>query len=49
VRRLGFAAIAVVAGGCASVTGGNVERLTYGGSADDDPAWRDGVVGKSSF
>jgi Tol biopolymer transport system component len=29
--------------------GGEIARLTYGGSAWDDPAWRDGVIGKSTF
>jgi Tol biopolymer transport system component len=29
--------------------GETVERITYGGSTGDDPAWRDGIVGKSSF
>ena len=26
-----------------------ITRLTYGGSAWDDFAWRDGIVGKSTF
>jgi hypothetical protein len=26
-----------------------IERLTYGGSTGDDPAWRDAVIGKSTF
>jgi Tol biopolymer transport system component len=32
-----------------SLAGKAVERITYGGSTGDDPAWRDGVVGKTSF
>jgi len=26
-----------------------VERITYGGFTGDDPAWRDGILGKSGF
>jgi Tol biopolymer transport system component len=29
--------------------GGDVRKLTFGGSVGDDPAWRDGVIGKSSW
>ena len=31
------------------VRSGEIERVTYGGSSGDDPAWRDPIVGKSSF
>ena len=31
------------------LTGDSPRRITYGASTGDDPAWRDGVVGKSSF
>jgi Tol biopolymer transport system component len=31
------------------LTGDDPERITYGGSTGDDPAWRDVIVGKSSF
>jgi Tol biopolymer transport system component len=31
------------------LTGKAVARITHGASTGDDPAWRDGIVGKSSF
>ncbi|HKP17571.1 MAG TPA: hypothetical protein VJT84_03765 [Gaiellaceae bacterium] len=31
------------------VATGHVEKLTYGGSAWDDPSWRDAVAGKSTW
>jgi Tol biopolymer transport system component len=31
------------------LTGDSPRRITYGASTGDDPAWRDGIVGKSSF
>jgi Tol biopolymer transport system component len=31
------------------VEGGDPQRLTFGGSTADDPAWRDGIVGKSTW
>jgi Tol biopolymer transport system component len=31
------------------VEGGEPSRLTFGGSSWDDPAWRDGILGKSTW
>jgi Tol biopolymer transport system component len=32
-----------------AANGGDAQRLTFGGARWDDPAWRDGVVGRSTF
>ena len=31
------------------LAGDSPSRITYGASSGDDPAWRDVIVGKSSF
>ena len=31
------------------LAGGDPRRLTFGSSSWDDPAWRDGITGKSTW